>query len=108
MVSQSDDQRRVPGKLVQPDVAEGKTHQQDVLGRDAREELGKVVGVAAVGRHEHPDDPCRVDLLTGPGLESQATAGQDDLASGLVQCKDEVVVEDAQQLHFRPVSRRWT
>ena len=61
----------------------------------------QVVGVAPVDRHERANHLCGVNGLTRPGLESQATAGQDQLTPSLVQREDEVVVEDACYFHVR-------
>ena len=84
---------------VQPGLGPGLPDQLDVLGRDACQELGQVVGVAAVGRDEGARHQRRVDGPSRPGLEAQAPAGQDHLPTRVVPGEDDVVVEDAQDLH---------
>jgi len=71
----------------------------NVLRGDPRQQLREVVRVAPVRGAEDPNHLGVVDGLTRPGLETQAPAGQDDLAPRVVPREDDVVVEDPQDFH---------
>ncbi|MFT4296802.1 MAG: hypothetical protein QM582_15475 [Micropruina sp.] len=105
VVGEGDHHGRVLAHRVQPGRRDRLADQLDVLGRDPGQQFGEVIGVATVGRDEGADHLAGVHPMTGPGLEPQAAAGQDDLAPPLVQSEDEVVVEDADDFHaFTPVA----
>jgi len=100
VVGEGDDQGGAGrGAGVQAGVAQGGRHHVNVLRGDPRQQLREVVRVAPVRGAEDPNHLGVVDGLTRPGLETQAPAGQDDLAPRVVPREDDVVVEDPQDFH---------
>ena len=87
------------GAHLSPGGFQGLVRQQQVLRRDGSHQGSEIVRVAPVVGDEDANHLGLVDPLPGLGLETEAAAGEDHLASGRIAGEDDVVVEDAQHLH---------
>jgi hypothetical protein len=70
-----------------------------MLGRYCCDQCPEVIGVAPVLGNEDPDNFGFIHGVARLGLVAEATSGNDDLSFGTVAGEDDVVIEDAQNLH---------